>query len=319
MAALITPRNTTEAYSDHLVRDFTEVKKGYYQDQFTRSQAAIEHAITGLSGTAIIMGSGACQDLPLEKIARQFHRVILLDIDARYTRQATEKLPTDLRERVEIIQADLTGYFEELKERVEAIKNKNPSFAIFRSEVVKMLPSLTKKESPCKGLKASFVCSSLVSSQLTGGLSTYIQSVSQGGYNQDFIPNKKQISSYENWLVQCQLDHLRELSSLVEPEGRVYFADHFSVKQVVQVTSKIGTDEIDLEKSSPILGAEKIQKYLSELFSKESEETWTWSLPLQIVPAQATVTHDDGTVEQIPATATHLRQYEITSLSLKKI
>lgn len=59
--------------------------------------------------SAALLGSGACTELPLERIARACELVALADLDAPGMGRARDELPSMLRSRVELVPADLTG------------------------------------------------------------------------------------------------------------------------------------------------------------------------------------------------------------------
>src|SRR5579884_1033764 len=59
--------------------------------------------------TAVVLGAGACTELPLERLARACERVTLVDLDARGMGAAREELPAGLRGRVQLLEADVTG------------------------------------------------------------------------------------------------------------------------------------------------------------------------------------------------------------------
>jgi hypothetical protein len=58
---------------------------------------------------AVVLGAGACTELPLERLARACERVVLVDLDAGGMQQAHGELPSHLRRRVAFVEADITG------------------------------------------------------------------------------------------------------------------------------------------------------------------------------------------------------------------
>jgi NAD(P)-dependent dehydrogenase (short-subunit alcohol dehydrogenase family) len=306
-----------EMESDKLVADAAVVKGPYYQDHFHRSKHAIEQAIDGLSKTALIMGAGSGLDLPLKKFAERFDLVVLLDVDTRYTRKTVEALPKELQGKFQIEQADLTGLFEEFVAKTEKIKEEGLSFDLFGSKIVDMLFSLKKKEFAYQNMKASFVCSSLVCSQLVGGIVGYLEEVSQSVYKKTFTAPSGRAKEYDDWLAQLQINHLDELDRLVETEGRVYFADHFSAKGIVYLTSVIEKTKMDLgEAEFPCV--KKVQEHIKKRFSTVAENRWGWGIPVLKSSGHATLENNDGTSEIVPVDVLELREYQITSLNLKK-
>lgn len=63
----------------------------------------------GTPHSAIIVGAGACTEIPLELLARTHSRVVLVDLDALSMERARNELPSALRPRVRAVVADITG------------------------------------------------------------------------------------------------------------------------------------------------------------------------------------------------------------------
>lgn len=57
----------------------------------------------------VILGAGACTELPLQRLARVCEPLTLVDLDAPGMGRARETLPEKLRPRVNLLAADLTG------------------------------------------------------------------------------------------------------------------------------------------------------------------------------------------------------------------
>lgn len=306
-----------EMQSDDYVADAATIKAPFYQNHFDLSKQAISHAINGLGKTALVVGAGSGLDLPLKKLAENFDLVVLLDVDTRHTRKTVEAFPKELQGKFQIEQADLTGFFEEFVAGTEKIRKENHSFDLFGSRIVDMLLSLKKKESAYQKMKASFVCSSLVCSQLIGGIVGYLEEISQGVYKKTFTVPSNRKKEYEDWLAQLQIKHLDELDQLVEPEGRVYFADHFTAKGVVHLKSVIEETEVVLGESEfPCV--KKIQGHIKKLFSTVAEDKWGWGVPVSKSIGQVKVENEDGSSKIVPVDVLELREYQITSLNLKK-
>src|SRR5262245_15759285 len=75
--------------------------------------ALVEEALR-LDGSAstrqtVVLGAGACTEIPLEQLARASAHVLLIDLDVAGMAQAREELSTTVRDRVDLLQADLTG------------------------------------------------------------------------------------------------------------------------------------------------------------------------------------------------------------------
>ncbi|WIG57794.1 MAG: hypothetical protein OJF49_000539 [Ktedonobacterales bacterium] len=61
------------------------------------------------SRAAIVLGAGACTEVPLEQLARASDALTLVDVDATGMSRARDELPQQLRARIQLVAADLTG------------------------------------------------------------------------------------------------------------------------------------------------------------------------------------------------------------------
>jgi hypothetical protein len=57
----------------------------------------------------VVLGAGACTEIPLERLTRTSAHVSLVDLDVAGMAQARDELPATVRDRVDLLQADLTG------------------------------------------------------------------------------------------------------------------------------------------------------------------------------------------------------------------
>ena len=72
--------------------------------------SALEKREPGVSPGTLVLGAGACTEIPLEELARHSDEVALADLDLASMRQAWEELPSSaLRRRVRLLECDLTG------------------------------------------------------------------------------------------------------------------------------------------------------------------------------------------------------------------
>lgn len=62
-----------------------------------------------LSRRAVVLGAGACTEVPLEWITRYCEAVVLVDVDVSGMLRARAELPSSLRGRVQLVDADITG------------------------------------------------------------------------------------------------------------------------------------------------------------------------------------------------------------------
>lgn len=61
------------------------------------------------SSSAVVLGAGACTEVPLRYLAGACETVLLVDVDVPGMARARDELPVDARGHVNLLQADLTG------------------------------------------------------------------------------------------------------------------------------------------------------------------------------------------------------------------
>lgn len=297
--------------SDQLVADVRACRAPFYTEHFDKSKEAIAGALEGLENTALILGTGRCHDLPLETLAGRFTRVVLVDIDLRHTRAAIERLPETERRKFHLREADLSGYLKQLDEKIEEFFEQGLSCNEFISQVLEVLPELKRKALQVEGEKPSFVCSSLLSSQLVGEMVNYLDSCCTGYYGQSFSIPLSRKEAFEGWLQKVQNEHLSELAALVHERGKIYFADHFSIKEMVHYTAEFGEGDMESEESL-LPTAPGLIAFIEKNFSIASKDRWTWTLPIHSSTGKIKV-QERHAVRVYPADFQQRRGYQISS------
>ena len=216
-----------ENESNLLDRNFTDYPEPFYQEHFSRSKEAIIQAIEGLKNTALIFGAGGLRDIPLFNLSAQFHHVILVDVNLQSTEAALKLMPEDLRGKCSLMQADLTGIFGQLSASAEEIAQGETAFEKFISKILDLLPTLKRTAFDLKGIRPSFISSSLVCSQLSGGVMKFLDQLSREVYGQPFAVPAEREEELDLCLTQIQINHIDDMHRLVGKNGKVYFADHF--------------------------------------------------------------------------------------------
>lgn len=298
-----------------LVADAQVATSPTYQRHFSRSQNEIIRAIEGMKGTALVFGAGACHDIPLAELAGRFKQVVLLDADLNATKKAVASLPQDLQKKVTLEQADLTGIFEEFGTAAQKIAEERLPYDAFVSKILDMLPRLQRKGFDYQKLHPSFLCSSLVCSQLPGEAVRYLDKLSREFYGKRFAPPPEREAEFNRWLTELQTGHLDELHRLSYPDGKIYFADHFTAKGIVHVVSEIEEAAFEMGENY-FQGSEKVEAYVRSLFAKSSELKWGWPIPVNRSEGTATVEEKDGSTRIIPTKYVEYREYQVSSLNL---
>jgi hypothetical protein len=289
-------------------------KDNNYCRHFLKSQEAIVKAFDGLKNNALIVGVGAANDLPLRKITERFERVTLVDINLEQTKKALQLLPEELRQKCELKEADLSGYFSEMGIEIENIAKENPPYEDFTSKIVNKLGQLSRKEPKYFEGKASFVCSSMVSSQLPGGVIDVLNLVTQELYKKSFKPSSDDLKDFEFWCNNLEIAHLKEMKNFIAPGGRFYYADHFSVEEVIVFSSEleqkmVSADEENFDK----LGL--VEKCISENFSVINEVSWNWWILMKISVEHAELVEENGEKKVVPIESAEYRKYPVTSFT----
>lgn len=314
----LTPRATRFFVLDgyFLNKNIDTFQEEAFQGHFSRSQAAIVEAIDGLRGTALIFGAGGLNDIPALQLARQFERVILVDVNLEYTKIALARLPENVQGKFTLEEADLSGIFGELSTIAEKIVQEKPTHDEFISKILSALPTIKRKEFDCPGVRPSFICSSLLTSQLSVNAHKYLNDLSQELYSKPFLVPPGEKEKYDYWRAQIQTSHIDELHRLADEKCRVYFADHFSAKSVRRLTSAT-ENQRTVRAETRFSEAQQVQTRLDERFSVLNKKSWTWILPLVKMPIMKPFTEPDGLKRLVPVTMQDEREYDITALTLQ--
>lgn len=264
--------------NDELVKDKECIDSPLYQGHFLKVREAVSRAFDGIKDMALIAGVGAGQDIPLKELARTFEKVRLVDIDLRHTKKAVDQLPEELRAKFELEEADLSGIMAELSEKAEAVGAKNYKYAEFVGKILDLLPLLKRQRYAYQKEEYSFVCSALVGSQVGCNVLSYLDALSMRIYGIPFRAGGRS-DELDRFIAKLLFSHVEELSRLASKEGRIYFADHFSVQRLV-------LPEPDDNKSAQVIckvvlpGAKRTQNLVKRLFHQIEKQEWDWGLPI---------------------------------------
>jgi hypothetical protein len=305
--------------SQELNNNFLDYKQESYRAHFSHSQETINDTIQELKGRAIFFGVGSMHDLPsLATLAAKFKHIVLVDINLDVIRKELQKLPPELQKKFSCRLEDLTGIFGQLSQKIELLVEQKLAYDEFVLKTFELLLSLDVKRLNFEELKPSFICSSLLCSQLVGGVVTFLEQISRESYKKSFKLPSEQEEAYDNWLKQIQVRHVQDLYHLATiKKAIVYFADHFSAKGVCLVSSRVDTPKkFELGEAS-FPGAKAVQQALKEKFVTQQEKFWTWSLLENVSEGTITIENDDETESVFPSLVEEYRECQITSLVLK--
>jgi hypothetical protein len=104
-----------------------------YRAHFTKTRDRIIEAASGLTGRALILGTGGAHDIPLRELAERFE-LDLADIDLEATARAVRELPPPLQSKCHLIHMDLTKIWRVFSERVGQLASAKAPASLFCSD-----------------------------------------------------------------------------------------------------------------------------------------------------------------------------------------
>jgi hypothetical protein len=155
---------------------------GWREHGVNNKQLLLRGAEHATGARAVVVGAGKLYDIPLRKLAERFEQLVLVDIDASALAESVEQvgLEPTLRERLFLIQADVTGINDAFLERARVALALTGEVEVYAA-LLRLLHEYYVDEPPrlFSELAASgpldFACSSMVLSQLATPLTFYVQ------------------------------------------------------------------------------------------------------------------------------------------------
>jgi hypothetical protein len=183
-----------------------------WREHGDRNKAFILRAAAISEGeTALVIGAGKLYDIPLRALAERFRRLVLVDVDLDAMAASVNHLalPNELRRRVALVQADVTGINEVFLERARAVFERTAEDAV-HTGILELLHSYRLASPPELpglegGVDASF--SSMVLSQLGTSLTQYLRA----RYARRF-PDSQRFGEYELQVALGQFTHRVQLA-----------------------------------------------------------------------------------------------------------
>jgi hypothetical protein len=180
-------------------------------------------------GRAVILGAGACEEIPLWELAGQFEDVTLNDIDEAPLRQAIACLPddADLRAKLHVRAADLTGATGKSLQRIgEALTaTSDPAEAI--AGMARALDDTQPDEFPIDG-QFHLVVASCLLSQLHFSLTHS----AAARFAARFPDRAEALARSDNWKKSLYAAARRmedrfiaDLAALAVPRGAIYLSE----------------------------------------------------------------------------------------------
>ena len=203
-----------------------EEQRLFWRPHVERSRARILEAAAAAQGRSVatVLGAGVCTEIPLEELARRFDRVLLVDMDGASMVEAVERLPLELRSKVDIRVADITTFaavlMRRLRRAVEESADAAEAFERFGGILASLEPGLLPARLPPSDL--------IVSSLVLSTLHRYPLSYADRLLRTRFGVRLRSWEGYEDArrrLIRLALrDHFQLLRSACRPDGAIYLA-----------------------------------------------------------------------------------------------
>jgi hypothetical protein len=238
----------------------------------------------------LVLGAGACLDVPLRELCQADARVRLVDVDGPALSQAFDRLPPGLRRQVDVRRLDLTGGLDRLAATVA------PSVETAAAEALAGLPerlAAFRFERPAFAelppASWDMVISSAVLSQLIAFPSDAVLArwVAQARRHARHLLDQAMEARIAEQLLRLEAEsvaaHVALLAELVAPDGVVYLSTELLAPPVAARTfaearaaleRRFGAAVPDGPDVLPAARAASVA--LAGLFSVLDRRTWLW-------------------------------------------
>jgi hypothetical protein len=239
---------------------------------------------SSVSPNVLVLGAGACTEIPLLELTRGSDEVVLADLDLASMQQAARELPTPaLRKRLRLVQCDITGGVSANLHRLLEKQSWNllvsrGAQAVFdaAAECLEqcLIPDPPELESLGAG-EFGLVVSSLVLSQLISypllDILDRVQSIAPEllGEQERHRRYQQAASAFRQRVIQA---HLHLLQKLVEKDGIIIFIS--DVRGFV--FNVYGTDHDTEHRRTMPLVPRTLPDLIREHFTVVEESQWEW-------------------------------------------
>ncbi len=217
---------------------------------------------------ALILGAGACIDIPLRDIVETFEQTTVVELDTDATESASARLPRRLRSKMQIVRADISGFVQPMGTLIDQA-GREPTWLQFTEVLDRGIRSIDPVQAaPDLGRDYDFVCSHLVMSQMASMPLNYADSRAFAQYDKGIaaddeinlsasIPASPD-ESLHRFTEQAQLAHLDVLKRSVAVSGIVHFADTlFHIEGSKQIPLTTAAVEPGIEARFDRIGTER--------------------------------------------------------------
>ena len=251
---------------------------------------ALRERQPGVSPNALVLGAGACTEIPLTELVRSSDEVVLADLDLASMRQGASELPTSaLRKRVLLVQCDISGGVSvNLKRMLERqpwdLLVPRGAQAVFDAAAECLEQCLVPDPPLLEGLgtgKFGLVVSSLVLSQLFSypllDVLDHLNLFAPGllGEQERHSRYQQAASAFRLRIIKA---HLHLLRQLVEKDGTVVLLSDFRGF----VFDVYGTDHDAEHRRTMPLVPRALPALVRENFTVLEEKHWEWLTDLPV-------------------------------------
>ena len=200
-------------------------------------------------GSVVVFGAGKVYDIPIDELARDFDKVVLVDIDGAALERTQSAIDKKHRNKVEIRTKDLTGITAYMQKEIARIIAEANSPDSASDQLVEFFNSYYLPEGVQflnDGEQVDMLVSGMVLTQIVYSPITYAgtEFVKKFGTQHAKTLNKKEYQlAYSRWLVQVQHDHIAALGqqaglvvltsetgvikTTINFQGQIYAASNF--------------------------------------------------------------------------------------------
>lgn len=260
------------------IQNYARLYPADYDKHFEKVKSEILKITHDLHGSALILGYGNGNDIPLEKLAKKFDEVTLVDYDHSAMSRSVAKLPESLRSKITMIKMDLTCLIDVVDKRIGSLDFSLP-LERNTKKIAKFVAEIWKPENsplyvPRFTKQYNFVTSSMLSSQLVGLLVDYrIENQMKAHYPTftNIILHPQFDITYERLSTLIYRNHIGALYESTLQNGHVFYADHPTCTMINYRDGKlVQRDEIES------FSVNKVEGLLCEIFTIQKILKWTW-------------------------------------------
>lgn len=268
-----------EAASQGIERLHDAHRAAWREHALSNKELLLRGAEQASGQQVLVLGAGKLYDIPLERLAERFERVVLVDIDERALCHSVERagLPGELRRRVTLSIADVTGSAETFSRKAHEAFDLAGETAVYQA-LLGLLHGYRLEQPPrlCGPELAEtsfdFACSSLLLSQLA---TPFTQFLTQ--HFTERFPDSALIRSAEFRIALTQFTHRIE---------HAHIAALLATAPLVALTSDVAEhlteldDHGNLNAEAPVslIGAPHLEDLvpIQQARVKSSSE-WSWN------------------------------------------